>query len=414
MILIHAMNDFTKNLPRLATINLKSQLQVMPVAVVTGARQTGKSTLSKHLISQERRFLTLDDLDILDAARRDPESLLESNLPLTIDEAQLAPDLLRSIKRFVDNKRRAGQFLLTGSANFALMRRVSESLAGRASYLTLWPMTCGERLGLGRAGLWSELLSTPDKEWLTLLRARSVTPQDWRSLASCGGFPFPALHLQSGQDRAIWFDGYVRTYLERDLQNLSSIAGLPDFRRLMRAVCLRLGRVSNQTEFGRITGLAQPTVHRYLNLLEASYMLVRLPAYTVNRGKRLVKSVKLYWCDSGLALHISQEEPQGFHFENMILNDLLSWRDSLLVRPDIFYWRTVGGCEVDFVVETPDFLLPIEVKASKRPRLADIVHLQAFRAEYGPRVRSGLLLHTGDMLDWIAPGILAVPWWRVL
>ena len=98
----------------------------------------------------------------------------------------------------------------------------------------------------------------------------------------------------------------------------------------------------------------------------------------------------------------------------MILNDLLSWRDSLLCDRIFSIGRTVGGCEVDFVVETPDFLLPIEVKASKRPRLADIVHLQAFRAEYGPRVRSGLLLHTGDMLDWIAPGILAVPWWRVL
>src|SRR5688572_10093011 len=128
------------------------------------------------------------------------------------------------------------------------MRQVSESLAGRASYLTLWPMTRREQRGLGRCGLWDELLETRDDAWLDVLAAEPDMPEDWRTLARHGGFPTPAIELAKPADRAVWFDGYVRTYLERDLQNLAAISSLPDFRRLMRAACLRMGQLVNQTE----------------------------------------------------------------------------------------------------------------------------------------------------------------------
>src|SRR5690606_17931345 len=238
---------------------------------------------------------------------------------------------------------------------------------------------------------------------------------DWLALARRGGFPTPALELESAPDRAIWFDGYVRTYLERDLQDLSAIASLPDFRRLMRATCLRIGQLVNQTELGRDVALAQATVHRWLNLLETSYLLVRLPAYAVNRTKRLIKSPKMYWGDTGVALHLAEvDEPAGAHLENLVLHDLLAWRDARLDRTDLSYWRTVNGEEVDFVIETKGKLLPIEIKATTRPRIADAVHLRAFGAEYGKKARAGLLLHTGTMLEWLAPNVLAAPWWRVL
>ena len=387
----------------------------MPVVVVAGARQTGKSTLAQELAPGERRFLSLDDLDVVDTARRDPEALLGGNQPVTLDEVQREPDLLAAVKREVDRNRQPGKFLITGSANLLLMRQVSESLAGRASYLTLWPMTLREQRGIGRGGIWQELLDAPDEEWRDLVADQRGEAEDWRALARRGGFPLPALHLETHQDRTIWFDGYVRTYLERDLQNLSSISALPDFRRLMRASCLRVGQLVNQTELGRDVALPQPTVHRYLNLLETSYLLVRLPAYAVNRTKRLIKSPKLYWGDTGVALHLTQEtEPGGAHLENLILNDLLAWRDAGLDRVEIFYWRTSIGEEVDFVIEAGDRLVPIEVKATERPRLRDTAHLRAFRAEYGDRARAGLLLHTGTALEWLAPDVLAAPWWRVL
>jgi len=413
MIIMHAMDAAT--LPRAVTKSLKDRLRVMPAVVVTGARQTGKSTLALDLAPAGRRYHSLDDLDVVDAARRDPESLVGGTRPVTLDEVQREPDLLRAVKRAIDRRRRPGQFLLTGSANLLLMRQVSESLAGRASYLTLWPMTRREQLGLGRCGLWEELVAARDDEWLDLLAAQPDEPEDWRALAQRGGFPTPAVHLKTARERAIWFDGYIRTYLERDLQDLSAIAALPDFRRLMRASCLRLGQLLNQTELARDVALAQPTVHRYLNLLETSYLLVRLPAHSVNRTKRLIKSPKLYWGDTGLALHLAGgAAPDGAHLENLALHDLLVWRDARLDRADIFYWRTAIGEEVDVVIEADGRLLPIEIKATGRPRLRDAKHLRTFRGEYGKKSRAGLLLHTGRALEWLAPDVLAAPWWRVL
>lgn len=402
-------------LPRLVASALGERLRAMPALVVTGPRQSGKSTLVQQLAPGKRRYRTLDDLDVLDAAQRDPEVLLGGNEPLTLDEVQRAPDLLHAVKRAIDQRRVAGRFLLTGSANLLMMRQVSESLAGRASYLTLWPMTRREQRGEGRAGLWEELLATPEAKWLDLLAAQPDAAEDWRALALRGGFPTPALEMTRAADRKVWFDGYVRTYLERDLQDLASISSMPDFRRLMRAACLRLGQLTNQAELGRDVALPQPTVHRWLNLLETSYLLARLPAYAVNRTKRLIKTPKLYWGDLGVALHLAGiTQPEGAHLENLVLLDLLAWRDARLARVELGYWRTATGEEVDFVVESEDRLLPVEVKAGARPRLGDAAHLRSFRAEYGKRSRAGLLLHTGSTLDWLAPDVLAVPWWRVL
>jgi uncharacterized protein len=411
MIIIHRVNT----LPRLVGAALAERLRVMPAVVVTGARQTGKSTLVEELVPGERRYMSLDDIDVLDAARRDPEALVGGTAPVTIDEVQREPSLLAAVKRAIDRDRTRGRFLLTGSANLLLMRQVSESLAGRASYLTLWPMTRREQRGLGRCGIWNELLDTPDAEWPDLIAAQADDREDWHALARRGGFPTPALELTTHAERAIWFDGYVRTYLERDLQDLASISALPDFRRLMRAACLRLGQLVNQTELGRDVALAQPTVHRWLNLLETSYLLVRLPAYAVNRTKRLIKAPKIYWGDTGVALHLAESEaPGGAHLENIVLHDLLAWRDARLERAEVGYWRTAVGEEVDFVIETGGMLLPIEIKANAKPRLADAKHLRTFRAEYGKKARAALLLHTGSAVEWLAPDVLAAPWWRVL
>jgi hypothetical protein len=411
MNIIHHVNI----LPRAVGPALRERLRVMPAVVLTGARQTGKSTLAEHLAPGRRRYHSLDDLDVLDAARRDPESLVGGGGSVTLDEIQREPNLLQAVKRAIDRNRKPGRFLLTGSANLLLMRRVSESLAGRASHLALWPMTRREQAGRGRCGVWEELLSARDEKWLDLLAAQPDQPDDWRALALRGGYPTPAIALRTSAERAVWFDGYVRTYLERDLQDLASISALPDFRRLMRAASLRLGQILNQTELSRDAALPQPTVHRWLNLLETSYLAVRVPAYAVNRTKRLIKSPKLYWGDTGLAIHLAQEsEPTGAHLENLVLHDLLVWRDTRLERAEVSYWRTTLGEEVDFIIETAGRLIPVEIKASARPRLADGSNLRAFRAEYGKRACAGLLLHTGTTLEWLAPDILAAPWWRML
>lgn len=394
---------------------LSQRLRVMPAVVVTGARQTGKSTLVKEPTLEKRSYFSLDDMDILEMARRNPEALVGGSTNVTLDEVQREPDLLLAVKRVIDSDRQPGRFLLTGSANMLLMQGVSESLAGRASYLTLWPMTRREQLGLGSCGVWEELVAANDAQWPDILSAGTSCPEDWQEFARRGGFPTPAVHMSKTEDRMIWFDGYVRTYLERDLQMLSSIASLPDFRRLMRAACFRLGQIVNQTEIARDLSLKQPTVHRYLNLLETSYLLIRLPAYSVNRTKRLLKSPKLYWGDVGLAIHLSgTTEPTGAYLENLVLLDLMVWQCGRLPNTEIFYWRTTAGEEVDLVIETAGKVLPIEIKSTSRPKVRDAANLIAFQHEYGTDARAGLLLHTGKEIEWLTPTVLAAPWWKVI
>lgn len=410
MIIIHMMNAH----PRLATRALAAVTRALPVAVVTGARQTGKTTLVRDLTdAAPRPYFTLDDLDVLEQATHAPDDLVGRAARLTIDEVQRAPELLLAIKRAVDTKRTRGRFVVTGSANLLLLRKVADSLAGRAGYLTLWPMTRREQLGLGRAGSWQELIDAPDAEWPDVLGGDAGS-EDWRQFARRGGYPTPALELAARADRDAWFRGYVQAYLERDLADVGSVASLPDFRRLMRAASLRLGQLVNQTELGRDVALPQPTVHRWLTLLETSYQLVRVPAYSVNRTKRLIKTPKLYWADTALALHLAGNEPDGPHLENLVLSDLLAWREGSASRAEIAYWRTASGEEVDFVIDTGAALVPIEIKATTRPRVSDARHIQSFRAEYGRRARAGLVLHAGTALEWLAPGVLAAPWWRVI
>ncbi len=411
------MDDY-QILPRLASGLLQRVMEVSPVVVVMGARQTGKSTLVQSEPSlADALYLTLDDLAARERAITAPDDFVHSAPRLILDEVQRQPELVLAIKRAVDRDRPRvpGRFVVTGSANLLLMQRISETLAGRATYVTLWPLSRREKLGLGRAGLWDELFSTPPRQWYDLLRQQPPRSVSWEAEVRVGGYPTPAAELRSDADRAIWFDGYLRTYLERDLQDLAAIDNLLDFRRLMRATCLRLGNLVNQAELGRDTGIPRPTVHRYLNLLETSFQLVRLEPYAVNRTKRLIKAPKLYWSDPGLALYLSGlEQPTGFHLENLVLVDLLVWRDAQVPRPEVLYWRTAAGLEVDFVIEHRRGLLPIEVKATSRPGSKDIRALQAFRDEYPDLFLGGLLLHDGEETQWLSDSILAVPWHRVV
>lgn len=385
----------------------------MPVTVLTGARQTGKSTLVRHQAGLgDVDYLTLDAFDVRADAREHPDDLVRRADRLVLDEVQREPELVLAIKRAVDEARRPGRFVLTGSANLLLMKRVSESLAGRAAHVSLWPLTRRELLGHGRAGMWSELLAHPVAAWSGLL-SDPGDGGDWRALALAGGYPTPAHELKSAEARALWFRGYVQTYLERDLQDLASIDNLPDFRRVMRALALRTGNLINQAEVGRDTGVSRPTVHRWMNLLETSYQLVRVEPYSVNRTKRLIKSPKVYWGDVGLALHLGGGGPTGAHLENLVLLDLLAWRAAQLDPPEVLYWRTVSGEEVDFVIEDRGKLLAIEVKSGPfRPR--DAKHLRSFVAEYGPAVHGALVLHDGPELVRVSDRIVAAPWSRVL
>ncbi|MCY3737646.1 MAG: ATP-binding protein [Gemmatimonadaceae bacterium] len=408
--------DPDRLLPRFAAESLERALGVMPVAVLTGARQTGKSTLARmDPIGVDRSYFTLDDFGVLEQARRDPDALAARAVRITLDEVQRVPQVLLAIKRLVDEDRVAGRFLLTGSANLLLMKEVGETLAGRASYLTLWPMTRREQGGSARPGMWTELLDAPPGAWRDVLLDEPAEAEPWQAFARRGGYPVPACELADDDDRRLWFEGYAATYLERDIPRLSAIEGITDLRRLMTAACLRVGGLLNQADLARDVGLAPSTVQRYLNLLEVSFQLVRLPAWSVNRTKRLVKSSRLYWSDTGLALHLAGDpHPRGAHLENLVACDLLAWAGARIDRAEILFWRTTKGAEVDFVIETGRRLLPVGVKAAATVHPGDVRHLHTFLDEYSDMAQRGILLHDGEETFWLTDRVLAAPWWRVL
>lgn len=405
--------------PRLASESIARAMRANPVVVLMGARQTGKSTLVQEFASrQARRWFTLDSPSDRDALRAHPMSLLTTSEPLVIDEIQRDPDLILALKRAVDSmgtRRRKGHFLVTGSSNPLTMKQVADSLAGRASYVELHPLTRRELSGDGHAGMWSELFDERVGRWPALLEDAGGTAEDWRSRARVGGFPVPALGLTDHESRYAWFRGYEAMYLDRDLRDLAAIQNLPAFRQLVRMLCLRTGNLLNQSDVGRDAALSQPQVTRWLALLETSFQCIRLPAWATNRTSRLIKAPKIYWLDTGLAMFLAGEtEPRGAHLENLVLGDLLAWRSAQLRHAGVYFWRSASGREVDFIVERDGRLLAVEVKASSQLRQKDAAHLRAFLDEFRPDAIGGILLYTGKETVDLGDNIVATPWWRVI
>lgn len=403
-------------LTRLTEGLLQRSLEVQPATIVQGARQVGKSTLVRnHPALREFGYLTLDSTEHREQATENPAAFLGRGERLIIDEIQLVPDLLLALKELIDRHRTPGRFVLSGSANLLSARVAGESLAGRASYVTLWPLTRREQRGLGRAGRWNELIETAVALWPELLRSGPHEPVDWRDAVLRSGYPVPATGAMSSDQQAIWLDGYADTYVDRDVRELAQIARPLDMRRLMRVVSVSIGQLENQARWGQLTGMKRSTVSRYLDLLEVSFQLIRVPAYAVNRTKRLARSPKVFWSDTAFALRLGAlSEPAGFHLENLVLTDLVAWSASLARRPTILHWRTVAGDEVDFVIELPDGrLIPVEVKAQPRPAWSDARALQLFLDEYDASL-GGLVLHVGDEVYRLSDRIVAAPWWSVV
>jgi len=402
--------------PRLA-----AALRVMPAVCLIGARQVGKTTLARRLAAAGRRYVTLDSLDVLDQAQRDPDSLVASP-PLTLDEVQRAPELTLAIKRRIDSARRPGDFLLTGSARLPLMKATADSLAGRALYFDLPPFCPREWAAASlRLEPFDALLSGDFRlaDWPDV--TTGGPPDAWQEWLLRGGLP-PALDLAAPADRDLWFTGYAQTYLERDLRDLSAISSLPDFQRVMRLAAQRTARLLNQSDVARDAGMTHPTCHRYLNLLETGCQIVRLPAYASNPSAGLVKSPKLLWADSGLAAWLAgipdthalrRRQDVGFWLEQAVFMSLQTWRSLDVARRRLHFWRDRSGKEVDFLLADGDRLLALEVKLAAQATLDDAAGILALRrtlAARAPADLPGVVLHGGDAARPLGDHLFALPW----
>ncbi len=397
--------------PREIAPRVRAALRSLPVVVLTGLRQAGKTTFLRHDPALDgRRYLSLDDFATLDAARRDPRALLSGELPLTIDEVQRCPDLLLAVKQAVDEGRRPGRFVLSGSANLALLSGVSESLAGRAIHLTLPPFT--------RRELGGDLASRP-----FVLRALEdgvveagapVEPLGEGEVLRGG---MPAVALDPGVDRATWMLGYEQTYLERDVRNLAQVGDLVSFRNLLRLAALRGGQILNVSELARDARVPPATASRHLGILEASFVVARVPPFLRSRTTRLVKSPKLYVSDSGLAAHLtgvedlrpeSDEPLRGALFETFVHQNLAGILAAAGGRSELSFWSVQGRHEVDFVVSSGRRFVAIEVKAGERFADRDVSGLRAI-LERTPGTGVGLLAHNGTELVPLGERLYAVP-----
>lgn len=423
MIIIHAM-EHLHTLPRAAEGALQRDLATFPVVVVVGPRQVGKSTLVRDSkLGRERLYLTLDELELLGEARSQPERLLGRAPRVTIDEVQRAPELLLAIKREVDRRRSPGRFLVTGSADVRAMKGVADHLPGRAVYLNLEPMSIAELAGTPGDTAWSDLFASKTADAAReVLAARRRRALDLEAQVLKGGLP-PAALTEDDEVRRRWFESYVRAWLERGPAELGSVADLPDLRRLMQATAARLGGLLNQADVARDVGLPRTTAHRNLSLLSVGLLLDLLPAFARSRGRRVVKSPKVYWRDPGLAAHLlgvsararlREERGWGALLENMVLSNLRAWASSDDRATEIHYWRTASGREVDFVVEREGRVFPIEVKSSRRVTQADIAHLEAFLEEHRKTASFGIVLHDGTETEMPAPNVIATPFGAVL
>ncbi|MFP4536128.1 MAG: ATP-binding protein [Spirochaetaceae bacterium] len=371
---------------RVFQVYLEELLSFFPVVALVGPRQVGKSTLVRaEPFVSNRSYVTLDAVASRSVAQSDPVSVLDADGPVTIDEIQLVPSLLREIKLRVDRDRIPGRFLITGSADLNYAADLSHVLAGRVGVISLPPITEHELSETTDAPLWTRLLQEPFEP-----PGRSGGQgYRWERLA-IGGFPLSVL-ARDDRERALWMDSFRTTYLERDLRRLSDISHLSEFSRLMELTAARSGALLNQASMARDVGLTPQTVGRYLSVLEASLLITRLRPWYTNIGKRVVKSPKLYWRDTGLAAHliglggdqIESHPSRGALFETAVVNEIAALLPLFATGADPFHLRTHDGLEIDLIIRYQGRLIPIEIKARRTAHPEDAAPIEKWIALAG-------------------------------
>ena len=407
-----------KYLKRHLEHRLLRHAQAFKTVLVAGARQVGKSTLLEHVFPNTRQVV-FDPVQDLYGARSDPDQFLETfGTPLILDEVQYAPELLPALKRRVDRSEEKGQYLLTGSQNLAVLRDVSESLAGRIGILRLDGLTPAEQVEEASTSSWVESFLSDADDFArnvsgvhALQTGRSLCEYLWRG-------ELPALVPFDNEDIPAYLGSYVQTYVERDVRRMVDLSDMAQFGRFLRLCGALTGQEIFQSQLGRELGVNPKTARAWLNLLVWSYQWIELPAYSGNAIKKLSAKPKGHLQDAGLACYLNAiPSPEGLLASPLFGNIFESWGvgwihrqiQRLPLAPSIYHWRTQNGAEVDAVLDYNGKLFPIEFKAASRLSKHDTRGIQSFRSTYR-NSEIGVLVYGGNVPYRISEHALAIPW----
>lgn len=376
-----------------------------PVILINGARQVGKSTLVKQIFSETHEYFTLDDLNVLHLIKKNPQDFIK-NLrgPVIIDEIQRCPEILLAIKCVVDEKREPQKFILTGSVNLTGLKGYIDSLAGRMSTFTLWPLS-------------QEEISKKRTNWIdSLFNGENIilTKKTFDlSLLKTGGYPICVIE-NSEAYRKEWLKSYVQQIIEKDVRDIAHIEGITDLPNIAKLLSSRVGSLVNLSELSRSLQIPNSTLKRYIDLLQMTFLYTPLKPWYKNLGKRLTKSEKIYIVDTALIMILSggncDIDPsfQGHVFENFVYLELLKQFSYAFNDAKIFHYRTTTGKEIDFIIETDDGeLIAIEVKSHSQINIKDAQTIKEFNEKNN--IKIGIILYKGDKIIPIDHNIFFVP-----
>jgi predicted AAA+ superfamily ATPase len=394
---------------------LKKMALTFSAALVTGARQVGKSTLLQHIFP-DAKVIFFDPYFDEFGARKDPDLFLDMfKPPLILDEIQYVPELMSAIKRRLERKKDYGQYLMSGSQNLAVLKTVSESMAGRVAILHLEAMSFQELYGNASGKGWlNSYIEKPD----SLLDIKVVNQASLPEVIWRGGMP--GLIGKDNDSVSLFMKAYVETYIERDIRTAGNIADLADFRRFLELSSSMTAQEINHSEFGREIGYSNKTVRNWLSLLSNTYIWHENQPYSGNTIKRISKRPKGYIKDTGLACYLMRissmealaSSPMlGPLFETWVINEIIRQSSAFPTPPRIYHWKTNGGAEVDAIIEIDGRFYPIEVKCSSRLVRYDAMGIQAFRKTYPDlNVMTGIVIYAGRDTYRLDVDTLAIPY----
>lgn len=389
-------------IPRHLESVVRSDLADFPVVTIVGPRQAGKSTLARELIrtGYDAQYVSLDDPQQLAAAERDPPGFVEQlSERAVIDEVQRVPELILAIKSSVDRDRRAGRFVITGSANVFTLPKVADSLVGRTSLRTLWPLSQGEI-----AGHRERFLNAVFSPKVEAVEEHRDIKRDVLVRALKGGFP-EILQLRSEDAVRTWFGSYVTTVIQREIRDIRNVAGLREMPQILSLLAARSMSVLNRAELSRSLEMDARTLSRYLALLWQTYLIQLIPSWSGGLGRRLVRHPKVMISDTGLLGYLQQVDLDRFTndptfggpiLENFVAAELVrqqSWTDK---RITLYHFRSHERAEVDLILERSDgMVVGVEVKSKSLATGDDLRGLRALAERSGKKFVRGILLYTG-------------------